>query len=74
MKKELFNKLLNESEFLSLFYQARQQSEQTKTPLEANFICIGLNKYKTWFFKLCEYWGLDTLTQIIEFNEKVKSI
>ena len=44
MNKKKFKELLNNSDFLSLFYQAREKSEKDNLPLETTFMVIGLNK------------------------------
>ena len=74
MNKKLFNKLLNNSHFLSVFYQARDNSQKQNIPLEASFIECGLNKYKNWFPKICLVWGINNLVQIAQFNKMVQVI
>ena len=73
MKEKRFKELLNNSFFLSLFYQARNISEEYKLPLEASFMATGLNKYKTWFTHLCDEWGLENLLEVNEFDMKIKN-
>lgn len=72
MNKKLFNNLLNNGHFLSLFYQAREKSDLDNLPLEVTFMEIGLNKYKHWFPEICLAWGVDNLIQIKQFNKMVK--
>jgi len=74
MNKNKFKELLNNSHFLSLFYQARIKSEKDNLPLETTFMAVGLNKYKEWFPQICLSWGVDNLIQVKQFNQKVKSI
>jgi hypothetical protein len=74
MRKQLFDSLLNNSTFLSLFYNARKSSEEKNIPLEASFIETGLNTYKTWFFPMCETWGLKNLDQVRDFDKMVRTI
>lgn len=69
-----FDRLMENSHFLSIFYQARDKSERENLPLENCFMEIGLNRYKEWFPKMCLSWGITNLTQIRKFNEKVMSI
>lgn len=74
MNKKLFNNLLDNNLFLSLFYQARIKSEKDNLPLETTFMAVGLNKYKQWFPQICLSWGVDNLIQVKQFNQKVKLI
>jgi hypothetical protein len=72
--KKTNDELLKNSLFLSVFYTARKRSEDGTIPLPAAFMEIGLNKYKTWFPKICLEWGIENLTQIIKFDKWVRTI
>lgn len=72
MDKKQFNNLLNNSNFLSLFYLAKEKSELDNLPLEGCFMEIGLNKYKTIFPKICLAWGIDNLGKIKQFYVQVR--
>jgi len=74
MNKKLFNNLLANSNFLSLFYQARDKSNKDNQALENCFMEIGLNKYKEWFPQICLAWGIDNLVKVNQFNKQVMSI
>lgn len=74
MNKKKFDRLLNTPLFLSLFYQARKRAEDNKIPLIGAWMELGMNKYKEYFFKLNEDWGITNLTQIIEFDTMVRKL
>lgn len=74
MNEKRFNELLNNSLFLSLFYNARKQAENKNIPLEAGFMEYGLNKYKTYFLYMCENFKLNKLTELKEFDIKVREM
>lgn len=73
MKDKRGKELLSYSDFLSVFYNARERSEKKKIPLVAGFMEHGLNKYKHWFFKMCDRWNLKTLTEVIAFDTWVRN-
>jgi hypothetical protein len=73
MQDKRGRELLGYPEFLSLFYQARERMSKMNVPLEAGFIEIGLNKYKHWFFRICDRWNLADVSEIGAFDRWVKN-
>lgn len=74
LSKKKFDKLLHTPMFLSLFYQARKRAEENNIPLAGAWMEIGMNKYKEYFFKLNEDWGITNLTQVVEFDIMVRKL